>query len=193
MLFDILRRAYSGSPAGCKRGVWMFSQCKLPIRQYGSFLPLVIRRYKVNGPGALRVSAVKPWLMPVDNLLPCLRGGPRKSILWWPCVMNERLCLRRLTAGFLLRFGRECNRYESNAPPKAVAEAVENAEPVNSRHVTSLSVHCRLGEAIRRHKRQDAAHAGCRRLSRATAYSWATGIGSSNSKQDNRKNFGISR
>jgi hypothetical protein len=80
--------------------------------------------------------------------------------------MNEWLPLRRLLTGFLLRFGREHHHKHRDAPPKAVAEAVENAQPVNSRHVTSLSFHCRLGEAIRRYKRQDAAEAGCRRLSR---------------------------
>jgi hypothetical protein len=51
--------------------------------------------------------------------------------------MNERLSLRRL-AGFLLRFGGE-HHHNGDAPPKAVAEAIENAQPVNSRHVTSLS------------------------------------------------------
>jgi len=53
--------------------------------------------------------------------------------------MNERLGLRRLLAGFPLRFGRERHHYQSDAPPKAVAEAIKNAQPVNRRHVTSLS------------------------------------------------------
>jgi hypothetical protein len=53
--------------------------------------------------------------------------------------MNERLSLRRWIAGFLLRLGRERHHNQSDAPPKAVAKSVENAQPVNGRHVTSLS------------------------------------------------------
>jgi hypothetical protein len=53
--------------------------------------------------------------------------------------MNEWLSLCRLTAGFLLPFGREHNHNQGDAPSQAVAKAVENAQPVNSRHVTSLS------------------------------------------------------
>ena len=52
--------------------------------------------------------------------------------------MNEWLSLRRL-AGFLLRFGRERHHNHGDAPSKAIAEAVENAQPINRRHVTSLS------------------------------------------------------
>jgi hypothetical protein len=52
-----------------------------------------------------------------------------------------------------------------NAPAPTIAYASDDLQPVICRHVDLTFLHCRLGEDSLGHKRQDAAHAGCRRLS----------------------------